>query len=194
MKKIVIFLIIIAFTVGSLTNIHARNTLKRQLRKNFSIGYDLNFGNDFYSRNFHIGTGYSEKFSDNPKAYWQVGGDINWNRYVLYDKYDDAFYDHNSLLRTTSLSFPFVLGYNVKRTMFTGLKVYAGPVYEMIFTSRLNGDPYYDINHGQLGFTVGTKIRFLVFFNARIAYNFYPYGLFSNGDLNRSALNLSIGL
>lgn len=194
MKNSIIYLIIIAFVVGSLTQIQAKNTLKRQLRKNFNIGYDLNFGNDFHSRNFHIGTGYSDKFPENKKAYWQIGGDINWNRYVLYDKYDEAFYDHNSTLKTTSLSFPFVLGYEVKRTMFTGLKVYAGPVYEMIFTSRLNGNPYSDINHGQLGFTVGTKIRFLVFVNARIAYNFFPYSFFSNGDLNRSALNLSISL
>lgn len=194
MKNRVIWLIIIAFSVSSLTLIQARNKFKRQLRKNFSIGYDLNFGNDFYSRNFHIGTGFSQKFPDNKKVYWQIGGDINWNNYVLYDKYDVAFYNHNSLLRTTSLSFPLVLGYEVKRKIFSGLKIYAGPVYEMIFFSRLNGVPYSDINHGQLCFTVGSKIRFLAFFNARIAYNFYPYGLFSNGDLNRSSLNLSIGL
>ena len=162
-------------------------------KKSWSLGADLNFGQDFYSRDFHIGYGISDRFDGNRKAYWKIGADINWTNYVLFDNYGFSYFNNSSTYSTTSVSFPFYLGYDVRKTMFTGLNLYAGPVYDFILFSRLNGQSYYDIDQGQWGFTVGTKLKFLAFFNAGVALKYYPNSLFNDGGLNRTSLSFSVG-
>lgn len=186
--------IIALLFVSSSATVQARSSLEKQLWKNANLGWDVNQTNDYYSRNFHIGTAISDKFDTDPRAYWEIGVNLNWSRYLLYADGDLSYFNRSSLLRTQSLSFPFVMGYNVKRTFFSGMKLYTGPVYEMIFSSRLDGNPFYDLKPGQWGWTVGTKVRFFAIFSAQLAYNYYPTGLFYDGTMNRSALSLSVGL
>ncbi len=190
-KKIFLLLIVCLSVFCNLG--YAKDTFGRQLFKNINIGWDVNRNSDYRWSNFRLGTAYVQKFDDDSKASWSVGADINWSKYTIYSDGAYSLSNYNDILRTRSLSFPFLVSYDVSKTFFHGVKVYTGPTYEMIFSSSLNRTPYYDLRAGQWGWTVGTKIRFLAIFSAKLALNYYPTGLFNNGDLNRSSLSLSLG-
>lgn len=190
-KKIFLLLIVCLFSFYGAT--YAKDNFGRQLFKNINIGWDINRNSNYRWSNFRLGTAYGQKFEANSRAYWSVGADFNWSKYKIYSDGAFALSDYDDILRTRSLSFPFLVGYDIKKTFFSGMKVYTGPTYEMIFSSTLNRLPYYDLRPGQWGWTVGTKIRFLAIFSAKLALNYYPTGLFNNGDLNRSSVSFSLG-
>lgn len=190
MKKLVVLLFIV---VGSMVHVQAENYFGKQLINNFHVGWDVNRTDNYRWRNFNIGTGYGNKFGNDPRASWQLSVDFNWSKYTLYSDGDFAIGNSDALLRTKSLSFPLVVSYEVYKSFFNGIKVYTGPVYEVILSSTLDKVPFYDYRPSQWGWTVGTRIRFLIIFSARIAYNFYPTALLYNGEMNRSAVSFSLG-
>ena len=199
MKTTIIYLIIALFSLGSFSELNAQYYKDRNdyhvsnAKKGLNLGADMNFGQDFYARNFHIGYGITDKFDSDRRAYWQIGADVNWTNYSIFNNYGFSYFNVSDTYTTTSVSFPFYLGYEVRRSMFSGLNVYAGPVYDFIITSRLNGQSFYEIDHGQWGFTIGTKIKFLAFFNAGVALKYFPNSLFDDGGLNRTSLSFSVG-
>lgn len=199
MKTTLSYLLIVLFSVGSFLNINAQSNASKHdskddnfldkissAKKGFNMGGDANFGQDFSGSNFHVGYRITDKFEGNKKAYWTIGADLNWSKYSLYD-------NSASSLSTTSISFPFIVGYTVKKTFFTGLSFYTGPIYDFIITSRLDRQSYYDIDRGQLAFTVGAKLKFLAIFNTGVAVKLYPTSLFKDGSLNRTSLSFTVG-
>jgi len=193
MNKKIIVLLIAALTLSYSGQVQAKNAVGWQLVKNINIGWDVNRTNDYRWSNFRVGTAYGKKFEAIPKLSWQIGANLNWSKYKIYSDGAFSLSNNDAILRTRSLSFPFIVGYDIKKTFFHGVKVYTGPNYELIFSSALNGSPYSDIRAGQWGWTVGTKIRFLAIFSAKLALNYYPTGLFYNGDMNRSSVSFSLG-
>jgi len=193
-KKVTILLIFVCiFIVSGKIQAKTKDTIGKQLFKNFNLGWDVNSNHDYRWSNFHIGTAYGRKFESDSKAAWQIGADLNWSKYTLFSDGIYSLGTNNNILRTRSLSFPLIASYDISKTFFHGLKVYTGPTYEMIFSSTLNRNDYSKIRFGQFGWTVGTKIRFLAIFSARLAYNYYPTPLFNNGNLNRSNVSFSFG-
>ena len=73
------------------------------------------------------------------------------------------------------------------------MKIYTGPVLELILSSKLDGDKYDEIQNTQIGWTVGTRFRFLFILGAQVAYSYFPTPLFKNGDLQRNAFSFSLG-
>lgn len=193
MKKRIINLLIIILAIPCFITIKAEDTVGKQFFKNIHLGWDINKTYDYRWSNFYLGTEYERKFATDSRAFWQIGANFNWSKYTLYNDGAFALSSHNDIVRTQSISFPFLVGYTISKTFFHGLKVYTGPTYEMILSSKLNGNDFSGLRLGQFGWTVGTKIRFLAIFSARLAYNYYPTGLFENGNLNRSAVSFSIG-
>jgi len=187
--------IILLLALLSINFIHAQDKVSvgRQLFKNFNINWDINRTEDYRWRNFSLGTAYGNKFESNPLTSWQLGMNYNWSKYTLYSDGDYSRGIDNSILRTHSLSFPLIFEYNVYKTFFTGVKLYTGPVYELILSSEMDDMNFSGLRNSQLGWTAGTKIRFLAIFSTRLAYTFYPTGLFKDGDLNRSAVSFSLG-
>jgi len=167
--------------------------LGKQLFRNIHLGWDINRSDDYRWRNIALGTAYGQKFEFDRKASWQIGVDYNWSKYTIYSDGNYAIGTTNATLRTQSLSFPLTAEYIVYKSFFTGIKVYTGPVYELILSSNWNVNNFPGLRNSQLGWTVGTKIRFLAIFSTRIAYNFYPTGLFDDGGMNRSAVSFSLG-
>jgi len=172
--------------------------LGSQLWKNANFGWN-NYKNDDYKwGNFWIGTGYGMNFINIEKAYWKVGLNLNWSKYTLYPTGQYGFTANNDYLKTTSLSVPIIAGYNVYQSIWTGfgVKVYTGPVFELLLGSKVNGYTENDhpTNNFQAGWTVGTDVRFLYILSARLAYSYYPYSLFQKDNLYRKALSFSVGL
>jgi len=188
-------IIIILLLLSSISFINAKdnNSVGRQLFKNININWDVNRTDDYRWRNFSLGTAYGKKFEFNSLASWQLGLNYNWGKYTLYADGQYSMGSRNSILRTQSLSFPLTFEYKVYKSFFTGVKMYTGPVYELILSSELNDNDFSGLKNSQLGWTAGTKIRFLAIFSTRLAYTFYPTGLFKDGDLNRSAVSFSLG-
>jgi len=193
MKKQVVFLLLFCFAMGSFCKVQAENDFGKQLIKNIHFNWDVDRTDDYRWRNISIGTGYGQNFKSYPRAFWLINFDYNWNKYTLYSDGDYSMGVDNACLKTQSLSFPFVVGYNVFKLSFTNLKVYTGPVYEMIISSNLDGASYSNLTPIQWGWTVGTKISFFELISARLAYSFYPTGLFYDGYLNRSGVTFSLG-
>jgi hypothetical protein len=193
MTKKIVFILFSVFLLSLNSEIKAEDDFGKQFFHNFNLGWDFKHHQDYRMSNFYIGTAYGHKFDLVPKASWQVGANFNWGKYTIYSDGMYAMGSSNYILRTKSLSFPFTVSYDVSKTFFHGMKVYTGPVYELILSSTLNRNNYSALNYSQWGWTVGTKIRFLAIFNARLAYNYYPTSLFSNGNLNRSAISFSVG-
>lgn len=193
MKTPIIHLFIAIFLIGGFTKLHAERYPVNNTKKGLSVGYDVNFGVNFYSNDFHVGYKLTDKFDSDRRASWQIGADVNWTKYYLYDNYGFAYLDDPSIYRSASVSFPIILGYEINRSMLSGTKVYAGAVYDLILFSNLDNDPYYNIDYGQWAFTVGTKMKVLGLLDAGVAFKYYPNSLFENGDLNRSAISFSIG-
>jgi len=165
----------------------------KQLFKNIHLGWDINRTDDYRWSNISLGTAYGQKFDFDSLASWKIGIDYNWSKYTLYSDGNYAIGNTNGVLRTQSVSFPLIAEYNVYKSFFTGVKVYTGPVYELILSSNWNVNNFPGLRNSQLGWTVGTKIRFLAIFSTRIAYNYYSTALFDNGGLNRSSVNFSLG-
>lgn len=168
----------------------------QQTLRHIHFNWKIYKTDDYRWREITFGTGYGKDFEFDDKAYWLVNLDMNWGKYTIYPDGAYAMGDKKSILRTTSLSIPAVAGYNIYRNRWLGLgwKVYTGPVLELITDSELDGHEYDEIQNLQFGWTVGTKFRFLYIMNATLAYSYYPTKLFTNGNLNRSAVRFSIGL
>lgn len=191
MKNCILVLIVLITTSYQTTK--AEVSFKKQMYRNINIGWDINKTDDYGWSNFRIGTAYGEKFVSNPLATWQIGLNYNWSKYTLFADGEYALSNNNEYLRIQSVTIPAIVEYRVFKSFFTGLKVYTGPIYELILVSNLNGNYFPEVRNSQLGWTFGTKIRFLAIFNTKIAYNYYPTGLFKDGGLNRSAVSFSLG-
>jgi len=191
MKNSILVLIVLITTSYQTTK--AEVSFKKQMSRNINIGWDINKTDDYGWSNFRIGTAYGEKFDSNPLASWQIGLNYNWSKYTLYADGEYRLSNDNEYLRIQSVTIPAIVEYRVFKSFFTGLKVYTGPIYELILVSNLNGNYFPEVRNSQLGWTIGTKIRFLAIINTKIAYNYYPTGLFKDGGLNRSAVSFSLG-
>jgi len=192
-KTIILTLILLIFTIPSSLQAKEKPTISRQLWKNAHLSWDVYRTDDYRWRNIAIGTGYGDNFDFDNKAYWLVGLDYNWGKYTLYSDGAYAMGVDNAILRTKSLSIPVVAGYQVYKKLSRSMKIYTGPVLELILSSKLDGHNYDEIQNTQLGWTVGTKFRFLFIFGAHVAYSYYPTALFTNGDLQRNAISFSLG-
>jgi len=193
MKKQVLILLLFGLTTGNFCKVQAENDLGKQLIKNIHFSWDVDKTDDYRWRNIYIGTGYGQDFKAYPRAFWLINVDYNWSKYTLYADGDYAMGVDNVYLKTQSISFPTVVGYNVYKSSFTNLQVFTGPVYEMILSSKLDGDSYSNLTPIQWGWTIGTKIRFFGMISARLAYSLYPTGLFHDGSLNRSGVTFTLG-
>lgn len=192
MKKQIIILLMLSLST-SFINAQDEINVGRQLFKNININWDVNRSDDYRWRNFSVGTAYGKKFEFNPLASWQLGMNYNWSKYTLYSDGVYSIGNSNSILRTRSLSFPLTFEYKLYKSFFTGVKLYTGPIYELILSSEMDDNNFSGLRNSQLGWTVGTKVRFFAIFSTRLAYSFYPTGLFVDGSLNRSAVSFSLG-
>jgi hypothetical protein len=190
-KQISIILLVLIST--NFVQAQKDDSVGRQLFTNINLNWDVNRTDDYRWRNFSLGTAYGKRFEANPLASWQLGMNYNWSKYTLYSNGNYSRGINNSTLRTQSLSFPLTFEYKVYKSFFTGIKLYTGPVYELILSSEMDDNDFSGIKNSQLGWTVGTKVRFLAIFSTRLAYTFYPTGLFIDGGLNRSAVSFSLG-
>ena len=192
MKKQIIILLLVLVSINI---IHAQKdkSVGKQLFKNINLNWDVNRTDDYRWSNFSLGTAFGKEFESNSLASWQLGLNYNWSKYTLYSDGNYSMGTRNSILRTKSLSFPLTFEYKVYKSFFTGVKLYTGPVYELILSSEMDDKNFSGLNRSQLGWTAGTKIRFFAIFSTRLAYTFYPTGLLNNGDLNSSAVSFSLG-
>ena len=167
----------------------------KQMWKNFHLGWDIDKTEDFRWRNFAIGTGYTRNFESAPRAYWYVGGDLNWSKYTIYPDGNFAMSASNAYLKTFSVSVPAYVGYNLYKSSLRafGVKVYTGPTVELITSAKLDGYTYKDYNPFQIGWTVGTGVKLLYMFEFNVAYRFYPIPVLENGNLVRSSVNFTLG-
>lgn len=199
MKKLyfIVFIFIMILSVGNAQN--TTSSFKSQLWKNSHLGWDVDNGDGYRWSNFYIGTGYANRFSFDNKAYWYIMGDLNWSKYTLYPDGKYAMGANKSYVRTFSLSVPAYVGYNVYESSLKafGVKVYTGPVLELITSGNLDGTslPYQGLSYNpvQVGWTVGTGVKLLYLFGFNVAYRFYPVPVLNNGDLVRSSINFSFG-
>ena len=167
----------------------------KQMWKNFHLGWDIDKTEDFRWRNFAIGTGYTRNFESAPRAYWYVGGDLNWSKYTIYPDGNFAMSASNAYLKTFSVSVPAYVGYNLYKSSLRafGVKVYTGPTVELITSAKLDGYTYKDYNPFQIGWTVGTGVKLLYMLGFNVAYRFYPIPVLENGNLVRSSVNFTLG-
>jgi len=193
MKKQITIMLLLSLLTTNILKGEKDIKFGKQLFKNIHLGWDINRTDDYRWSNISLGTAYGQKFDFDSLASWKIGIDYNWSKYTLYSDGNYAIGNTNGVLRTQSVSFPLIAEYNVYKSFFTGVKVYTGPVYELILSSNWNVNNFPGLRNSQLGWTVGTKIRFLAIFSTRIAYNYYSTALFDNGGLNRSSVNFSLG-
>lgn len=191
-RTVFIILFFLAVLYVSAAN-QKKPNVERQLKRNFNIGWEVNRTSNYRWSDFHIGTAYGQKFDFDPKASWQLGLNYNWNKYTLYSYGIHANDYYNSKLRNQSFSIPLIANYQLRKSFFSGLSVYTGPMAELILFSTLDRDPFYNYNPLQIGWTVGTRIRILAVVNAKLGYVFYPTPLFNDGTFNRSAFSFSLG-
>lgn len=154
------------------------------LIRNLNVGYGAYNTSTYKSSNFHVGTSYSQYFKKDPKAYWQLGVGMNWYDYTL--KKD------NSKFSVNSVSVPFRLGYVLYSNDFFGIRIFAGPTYEYVYHSNYS-DAANSVQRSQLALSAGGIFSISGVTSLHVSYKFYPTGLFSNGDFQRSAFNFSIG-
>ena len=186
---------LILLTVLSICGAQQKNNdVGRQLFSNINLGWDVYRTSDYRSSDFHIGTAYSQMINLNPKATWRVGLNYNWTKYTLFANGNYAQSANNSIFRNQSVSFPLTANYQVHKSFFSGINVYTGLIPELIVSSTVDRSAFYDYNVFQLAWTVGTRVRFLGIFSARLAYNYYLTPLFSDGTFNRSAISFSFGI
>lgn len=193
MTNKIIYIFLTFFSLTSTLQAKEKPSFCSQLWKNAHISWDVYKTYDYRWRNFSIGTGYGNIFDFDQRAYWLVGLDYNWGKYTLYADGAYAMGQDKAILRTKSLSIPFLAGYQVYKKISRSMKIYTGPVLELILSSKFNGYKYDEIQNTQIGWTVGTKFRFLFIFGAQVAYSYFPTPLFKNGDLQRNAFSFSLG-
>lgn len=174
-------------------NVSAQDDLSKQLWKNFNFGWDVYKNEDYRWRNSFIGTAYVQNFEALPAAWWSAGLRINWSKYTLYPAGEFGMGGNKANLKTTSLSIPAQLGYQVYQHKGMGMSLYTGPSFELLLGSKLDGYPYDNINHFQTGWTFGSTLQFLYLLRARVAYTYYPTSLLSEKNLPRKAITFSIG-
>lgn len=192
MKKQILILLLLLIST-SFIYAQRDKSVGKQLFNNINLNWDVYRTDDYRWRNFSIGTAYGRRFVANPLASWQLGMNYNWSKYTLYSNGDYTRGSSNSILRTQSLSFPLTFEYKVYKSFFSSIKLYTGPVYELILSSEMDDNDFSGLRNSQLGWTVGTKVRFFAIFSSRLAYSYYPTGLFVDGGLNRSAVSFSLG-
>lgn len=193
MKKWVIHLLVLVLLIMSCETVQAKKRHRKQISKGFTGSYSFNFGDSFTSNNIMVGYKLSDRIEGNKKMYWQADVDLNWTNYRLFNSGNYSYFNNSSNYRSTSISIPIVLGYELRRSFLTRTKIYGGAMYDLILTFRLGGKPYYDLDYGQWALTVGAKMRILGLLDAGIGYKYYPRPLFMNGDMNRSAISFSVG-
>ena len=166
-----------------------------QLLKNAHVDFEVNKTNDYRWRNFAIGTGYGEAFQSNQDLSWQVDLNYNWGKYTFYDTGRYDLINRKTIVKTGSLTVPAIFEYKVYKSFYTGVNVFTGPVYEVILSAKADNDgvSFNDIAHSNFAWTFGGRVRFLAVFSLRVSYNYYPTGFFMNGDMNRSAVKVSLG-
>ncbi len=169
---------------------NSQNDFTKQLRKNMNIGWNVFRTDDYRWRNIYVGTGYSEPISENLN--WSVGANLNWGKYTLYPNRILEI-PNRSTLKTTSLTFPVMLNYQLYKSRSSGLNFFTGPQFETIIYSKLDGYSFNNLNNFQTGWTIGSSYRFLYFLRLQLGYTYYPISLFSNHSMPRSALNFSVG-
>ena len=167
----------------------------KQLWKNFHLGWDIDKSDDYRWRNFAIGTGYSRSFETVPRAYWFIGGDLNWSKYTLYKGRQFNNTGNNFYLKTFSVSVPAYVGYNLYKSSLRafGVKVYTGPTVELITSVKRDGYPYKEYNPFQVGWTIGTGVKIFYMLGFNVAYRYYPISVLSDGNLVRSSVNFTLG-
>lgn len=188
-KKLVLSLILVFSSVA----VSAQNDLNRQLWRNTNIGWDVYRTENYRWRNIFVGSGYFYRFETLPKMYAYGGMNMNWSKYTLYGNGSYALMENNAILKTTSLTVPLYVGYQAFQTKGFRLNLYTGPAFEMILASKLDGYSYDKINRFQTGWTMGSTLRFLYLFRARVAYSYYPTSLLTDFNMPRSAFTLSVG-
>ncbi|MHB9056374.1 MAG: hypothetical protein ACYC2P_09540 [Paludibacteraceae bacterium] len=195
MKKFVYTFFLI---IGLSNAVNAQNTTAsfgKQAWKNFHIGWDIDKTDDYRWRDFSIGTGFARNFEAVPKAYWYIGGDLNWSKYTLYPNGIYGMGANNAYLKTFSISVPAYLGYNLYKSPLRafGVKVYTGPTVELITSAKLDGYPYGDYNPLQIGWTIGTGVKLFYLFGFNVSYRYYPIPVLTSGNLVRSSVNFTLG-
>ena len=195
MKKLyfTVFIFIMILSVGNAQN--TTSSFKSQLWKNSHFGWDTDNGDGYKWSNFAIGTGIARNFSFDKKAYWYVMGDLNWSKYTLYEGGQYNITANDYYIKTFSFSVPAYVGYNVYQSKLKdfGVKLYTGPVLETIFSGKLDGYSYNEYNPIQVGWTIGTGVKFLYLFGFNVAYRYFPTPVLSNGNLVRSSVNFTFG-
>lgn len=195
MKKIhlIAFISVFALNMGFSQNTTA--PFDKQLWRNLHLNWDVDNADDYRWSNFGFGTGIARNFESLPKAYWYVGGDLNWSKCTLYRNGAYNATGNDVYFKTTSISFPAYVGYHLYESSLRafGVKVYTGPILETIFSSKLDGYGYQDYNPVQLGLVIGTSVKLMYLFGFNVSYRYYPTALLSNGNLVRSSVNFSLG-
>jgi hypothetical protein len=197
-EKFIITTFVFFSTIGHLCS-QNENYFAKQLIGNINFGWTVDKTPDYRWRNIFFGTAYQQSFRFDEKMYWKVGAHVNFSKYTIYK---DGKYDifGQGMLRdrsfnTSSLTIPAYVGYNVYRIgEYVDFTVFGGAVFEIMTSASLDGKAFNEIKRGQWGLTVGTKIRFFNVLSTNLSYVYYPTGLLKNGQLNRSAINFSVGL
>ncbi|VBB43514.1 exported hypothetical protein [uncultured Paludibacter sp.] len=195
MKKV--YFIVLIFILSVHTGISQNTTapFKKQLWKNAHLSWDVDNGDGYKWSNFAIGTGLARNFEFDKKSYWYLMGDLNWSKYTLYPDGQYAMGANKAYFRTFSFSIPAYVGYNVYQSSLRafGVKVYTGPIFETIFSGKLDGYTYKEYNPIQFGWTVGTGVKLFYLFGFNLAYRYYPTPVLTNGNLVRNSINFTFG-
>jgi len=198
MKKNIIFVLVLCLSTAAFAQeaeTGKRNFDARQLWKNAHLNFSVFKTPDYRWLDLGGGTALGNNFAFENRLSWKAGLDLNWNRYTLYNTgtYTLLPTGRDFLLSMWSLSVPVTVNYEIYKNLFTGINLYTGPVYEQILT--VQGDNLFEghVSRAQFGWTAGTRVRFFAIFSLRISYDHYFTGLFTNGELNRSAIRISLG-
>lgn len=194
LKETFIFFVLFAFCqTSALAQKKDDRDFEKQLLKNLNIDWSIYKTDDYRWRNFGFGSGYSGGFEFEEDLSWKIGLNLNWSKYTLYNNNAYEFLIRKSEMKLTTISIPATIEYQVYKSFFTGFNLYTGPVFEQVLFTKSEAITAGEINHAQFGWTLGARLRFLALFSFRVSYDHYFTGLFVNGDLNRSAVRLSLG-
>ena len=200
-KVIAGFLILLANLIlptqalGQEQEVIQKSDMLQQLWRNTRIAYRINKTENYRWNNFSLGTGYGRVFETEPKLSWQIGLDYNRSRYHFFHPSAYSLIRNRVQAESSSISIPVSLEYDLYQQLYSGVKLFTGPVYEFILhvsTDRNSLTPE-DFARNQFGWMLGSKIQLLGFFSLRLSYEYYPTGLFRDGQLNRSAILISLG-
>lgn len=198
MKTLINNIFIVTLIFGSFTSVSAKKKVKPEVQTSLNTGYDIKVGEDYSGKNFHIGAQITNRFESNPRVYWKVGVDLNWNKFRMYNYESNVVnllpFDGNyAVLKTNSFSVPIEFGYEIKKSLFYRTYLFAGPVYDYIFNASLNGGEFDNFDQSAWGVRFGAKARIIRLVDLSLLYNYFPDYSFYDTDFNRSTFNLSIG-